>query len=290
MIVKIDEKLGLEKEKYRTAVILRSDGTSLYLTKDLALAKVKFEEYQRRPLHLCGRYPPESALPAGIQDFRIVGFPASREMLSSCLWLCQPAGGCHVGPARACGAVQRCGRRGRAPRAGCHDRAHARDVPETRAWRLRARSGWGHWLTAMLSVDNNKDIVFDVNEALSFDGRTAPYIQNAHVRANSILRKAGGMPGSANFHHELDFSRGAVDRPDLALPGHSRTGCPGVSSAGDRQVRLRPGEHVPLVLSQRAGHPGGERRRCRLLVCGWWPRPSRCWRMLCVCWSFRRRR
>ena len=55
----------------------------------------------------------------------------------------------------------------------------------------------------MLSVDNNKDIVFDVNDALSFDGRTAPYIQNAHVRANSILRKAGGMPDFAVFEHEL---------------------------------------------------------------------------------------
>jgi arginyl-tRNA synthetase len=45
VIVKIDEKLGLKKEKYRTNVILRSDGTTLYLTKDLALAKVKFEQY-----------------------------------------------------------------------------------------------------------------------------------------------------------------------------------------------------------------------------------------------------
>ena len=42
----------------------------------------------------------------------------------------------------------------------------------------------------MLSVDNNKDIVFDINEALSFDGRTGPYIQNAYVRANSILKKS----------------------------------------------------------------------------------------------------
>src|SRR5205814_4572531 len=45
VIVKIDEKLGLTKEKYRVAVILRSDNTSLYLTKDLALAKQKFEQH-----------------------------------------------------------------------------------------------------------------------------------------------------------------------------------------------------------------------------------------------------
>src|SRR5215207_4087669 len=45
VIVKIDEKLGLTKEKYRTMVILRSDGSALYSTNDLALAKQKFEQY-----------------------------------------------------------------------------------------------------------------------------------------------------------------------------------------------------------------------------------------------------
>lgn len=45
VIIRIDEKLGLKKEKYRTNVILRNDGTTLYLTKDLALAKEKFEKF-----------------------------------------------------------------------------------------------------------------------------------------------------------------------------------------------------------------------------------------------------
>jgi arginyl-tRNA synthetase len=51
----------------------------------------------------------------------------------------------------------------------------------------------GALVYSMLAVDNNKDIVFDIDEALSFDGRTGPYIQNAHVRANSILKKAGRL-------------------------------------------------------------------------------------------------
>ena len=54
----------------------------------------------------------------------------------------------------------------------------------------------------MLSVDNNKDIVFDMDEALSFDGRTGPYIQNAYVRANSILKKANELQ-PATFEFEL---------------------------------------------------------------------------------------
>ena len=45
-VVKIDEKLGLDKETYRVLPILRSDGTTLYSTKDLALTKRKFEDHQ----------------------------------------------------------------------------------------------------------------------------------------------------------------------------------------------------------------------------------------------------
>jgi arginyl-tRNA synthetase len=57
---------------------------------------------------------------------------------------------------------------------------------------------------SMLAVDNNKDIVFDINDALSFDGRTGPYIQNAHVRANSILKKAGW----SDDHADIDTGTG----------------------------------------------------------------------------------
>ncbi|MCD6424317.1 MAG: arginine--tRNA ligase, partial [Anaerolineales bacterium] len=45
VIVRIDDLLGLDKEKYRVLVVLRSDGTALYATEDLALAKLKQEEY-----------------------------------------------------------------------------------------------------------------------------------------------------------------------------------------------------------------------------------------------------
>ena len=43
--VKLDEKYGT-KDKYRVLVVLRSDGTSLYATKDLALAIQKFDEFK----------------------------------------------------------------------------------------------------------------------------------------------------------------------------------------------------------------------------------------------------
>jgi arginyl-tRNA synthetase len=48
----------------------------------------------------------------------------------------------------------------------------------------------------MLARDNTKTITFDLEEALSFDGKTAPYIQYAHARASRILEHAGETDAS----------------------------------------------------------------------------------------------
>ena len=43
---------------------------------------------------------------------------------------------------------------------------------------------------SMLNIDNSKPIKFDWDEALDLQGKTGPYIQYAHARICSILRKA----------------------------------------------------------------------------------------------------
>ncbi len=202
VIVKIDEKLGLKKEKYRTNIILRSDGTTLYLTKDLALAKEKFEKYQvdrsvyvidvRQSLHMQ-------------QTFKILE-----------LWGFKQAEKCyHLGygfvslPEGAMSA-----RRGRlilfkdvADEAMRRVQAAIQqknpDLPQKQREIVAHQVGLGAMVYAMLAVDNNKDIVFEMDAALNFDGHTGPYIQNAHVRANSILKKAGGYPDQADFDYPL---------------------------------------------------------------------------------------
>lgn len=203
VIVRIDEKLGLNKEKYRVAVILRNDGTTLYLTKDLALAKVKFEQYGvdrsiyvvdvRQSLHLQ-------------QVFKILelwGFPQAEK--------CYHLGYGFVSlPEGAMSA-----RKGRVVLfKDVADEAVRRvlqviaeknpSLPQEQRARVAHQVGLGALAYAMLSVDNNKDIVFDMDEALNFDGHTGPYIQNAYVRANSILKKSSGLPTSASFDYTLE--------------------------------------------------------------------------------------
>jgi arginyl-tRNA synthetase len=205
VIVKIDEKLGLTKEKYRTMVILRSDGTTLYSTKDLALAKQKFEQYHvdrsiyvvdfRQALHFQ-------------QVFKILelwGFPqASKCYHLSYGYVTLPEGAMSSRRGRVIlfkevydQAIQR---------ALAVESERTGNVPEEERMQIAEQIGLGALVYSMLSVDNNKDIVFDINEALSFDGRTGPYIQNAHVRANSILKKANTQAtdlAPSTFDYEL---------------------------------------------------------------------------------------
>ncbi len=55
----------------------------------------------------------------------------------------------------------------------------------------------------LLAVDNNKIATFDWDRALDFEGQASPYIQYAHVRANSILTRAGEIPASSEPMYEL---------------------------------------------------------------------------------------
>jgi len=202
VIVNIDEKLGLKKEKYRSNIILRSDGTTLYLTKDLALAKVKFETYHvdrsiyvvdvRQSLHLQ-------------QAFKIMemwGFPQAVK--------CYHLGYGFVSlPEGAMSA-----RKGRLVLfKDVADEAIRRvmveieqknpELPQEQRLVVASQVGLGAMAYAMLAIDNNKDMVYDMQATLNFDGHTGPYIQNAHVRANSILKKAQGIPPQANFDYPL---------------------------------------------------------------------------------------
>jgi len=189
-VVKIDEKLGLEQETYRTMPILRSDGTTLYSTKDLALTRMKFVDYGvdtavwvvdvrqslyfdqiSKILELSGFEQAKNAihlgyefvmLPTGVISSRRGNAPMLEDVRNAVL-------------ERAIGVIE--------------DKNPKMDEETRRkvAWQV----GIGAIKYTMLARDGNKVIVFDPEEALSFDGHAAPYIQYAHARACRILEHAG---------------------------------------------------------------------------------------------------
>jgi arginyl-tRNA synthetase len=202
VIVHIDEKLGLKKEKYRSNILLRSDGTTLYLTKDLALAKIKFQTYHvDRSIYVVDVHQ-SLHLQQAFKILELLGFKQAEKCYHLAYGFVNlPEGGMSA-------------RRGRVVLfKDVADEAIRRvlieieqknpDLGQEQRQTVAQQLGLGAMVYAMLSVDNNKEITYDMQSALNFDGHTGPYIQNAHVRANSIIKKSEGVPPQAKFGYEL---------------------------------------------------------------------------------------
>ncbi len=59
---------------------------------------------------------------------------------------------------------------------------------------IAKKVGLGAIIFNTLSTANNKDQIFDWDQALNFQGETGPYIQYTYVRTKSILEKVGYIP------------------------------------------------------------------------------------------------
>ncbi len=182
--------VDLEKYGLGIFLVLKSDGSSLYATKELALAQLKFGEYKdvSRSIHVV-----DSRQSLYFKQFfktlELMGFDKLKttHLAYEFVTLKEGAMSSRKGNIVAYEDFR--------------DEMKERAAAETR----KRRTEWGEdrlaqtaWAVAesamkfgMLKQDPDKPIVFDIDAALSFDGFTGPYVQYAHARLSSILAKAG---------------------------------------------------------------------------------------------------
>jgi arginyl-tRNA synthetase len=78
------------------------------------------------------------------------------------------------------------------------------DLPEAQRQAIAHAVGIGAIKYADLSKDRNSDYVFSWEKMLALDGNTAPYLQYAYARIESIFRKAGGKPSAWTSAPQLE--------------------------------------------------------------------------------------
>ncbi len=86
--------------------------------------------------------------------------------------------------------------------------------------------GVGAIVWSVLYNSRIKDIVFSWKKMLNFDGETGPYVQYTHARACSVLRKAGGCDAANIDYSKLDDpSSAALTKAIAALPDAIQGAC-----------------------------------------------------------------
>jgi arginyl-tRNA synthetase len=195
VIVKLDDLLGNQKEQYRVLVVLRSDGTALYSTEDLALTLRKFQDYPRlrrsiyvvdvrqslhfnqvwKTMEIAGYEEPLHCMHI---PYEIVNLPGNVVMASREGTIVLLEELIREARQRAYQVVEE-----KNP-----DLSHEvkREVANA--------VGLGALRFPMLARDHAKTVTFDWETALDFNGQAAPYIQYAHVRATSILKRVENAP------------------------------------------------------------------------------------------------
>lgn len=177
-----------EPEDLGVFLVLKGDGNSLYSTKELALAGLKFKEY------------PDTQESIHVVDNRQSLY--FRQLFATLKRLGLEKPMLHLAydfVTLSEGAMS--SRKGNiVTYEDFRDQMIAMAKEET----AKRRTEWseekidsiartvaeGAMKFGMLKQDNDRAIVFDMQEALSFDGFTGPYIQYAHARLSSILTKA----------------------------------------------------------------------------------------------------
>lgn len=180
---------NLEHEKLGFCMLLKSDGTGLYATKDLLLAKHKFEDYQiekslyvvdmRQALHFK-------------QVFRVLellGYPQAK----ACFHLQYnyvelPDGAMssrkgNIVPLFA--LIHNMQEHVKTNYLSRYRDEWSKEEIETVAEQVAK----GAIFYGMLKIDTNKKIVFDMDEWLKLDGESGPFIQYSHARIASLARK-----------------------------------------------------------------------------------------------------
>ncbi len=173
-------------------VLLRADGSAIYITQDIALAKKRFDTYQMdRMLYVVGNEQ-NHHFQVLFSIFEQLGFsfaPQCKHM--SYGYVSLPTGRMKSREGTVVDADDL--RREMIALAAEEITKRTPELAEEEVARRAEAIGMGALRFYILKYDPARDFVYDPAESISFAGETGPYVQYTYARIQSIFRKASVM-------------------------------------------------------------------------------------------------
>ncbi|MBI4457678.1 arginine--tRNA ligase [Candidatus Uhrbacteria bacterium] len=218
-IAKVGEReaiiVDLEPDDLGIFLVLKGDGSALYSTKELALAKKKFEEFPNlaESVHIVDSRQ-SLYFKQLFATLKKMGFDKPMTHLGyEFVTLKEGAMSSRKGNIVAYEDFRDELLTHSAKETATRHADWSKEKTDRIAWAIAE----GAMKFGMLKQDNDRPIVFDIEAALAFDGFTGPYIQYAHARLASILAKAGKEgPSSSKAGKTVSFA-GPVDAGEYAV-------------------------------------------------------------------------
>lgn len=192
--------VDLTEEKLDEKILLRADGTSLYITQDLATAQLRYDEFKMEQMIY---------VVANEQDYHFKVLKLALQKLGK-TWadgiyhlsyglVESPTGRFKSREGKTADADDLIAEVLRIAEEKTKELGKIEGFTDEQAKELYRTIGLGALKYFILRVNPYKKIIFNPEESIDFHGHTGPFIQYTHARICAILRKAAAQENVSNL-------------------------------------------------------------------------------------------
>jgi arginyl-tRNA synthetase len=195
---KYDEETGaalvdFENETFGKKYLMRGDGTTLYMTQDLYLAKSKHDKYNAdKYIFIVGKEQ-QYHFEVLFEILGRLGLGGADKNYHFAYGYVYNKDGTKFSSrsGNIVGADWLLSKMVEHSKQNLVNKDLTKDLPKEELTKRAKIIGYGALAFSMLNVNALSDMKFDMDKALAFEGETGPYVQYTYARIKSILRKAG---------------------------------------------------------------------------------------------------
>lgn len=184
----------LTEDGYDRKILLRADGTSVYMTQDIGTAKLRYQDYPiDQMIYVVGNE----------QDYHFqvlsnildkLGYSFGKDLKHFSYGMVElPEGKMKSREGTVVDADDLMDKMVDTALEASDGQGRAVEMTDEERREMARRVGLGALKYFLLKVEPKKNMLFDPKESIDFNGNTGPFIQYTYARIQSILRKAEGV-------------------------------------------------------------------------------------------------
>lgn len=185
-------------------LVLRSNGTSVYITQDVGTAQLKYDNFNMdKSIYVVGNE----------QDYHFkvlflilqkLGKPWAKGLFHLSYGMVDlPSGKMKSREGTVVDADDLMAEMEQTAKVQTEALGKTNDFDEEEKQQLYYNIGMGALKYFLLKVEPKKRLLFDPNESIDFQGHTGPFIQYTHARIKSVLKRAGFGSGTSSTNIDV---------------------------------------------------------------------------------------
>ena len=172
-------------------ILLRSDGTSVYITQDIGTAKMRFDKHPIDKMVYVVGNEQEYHFKVLSLLLDLLGYAFGKGLVHFSYGMVElPDGKMKSREGTVVDADDLMDEMVATARAIAEEQGKGKDMPAEEAAEVARRVGLGSLKYFILKVDPRKNMTFNPKESIDFNGNTGSFIQYTYARIRSLLRKA----------------------------------------------------------------------------------------------------